>query len=499
MENYADTIIKNYKKKLNCVQYNMNTTGIFPDRNEPLKSLDFGQETVLKTIFRFKIGFLEELSVLFAYCYSKQKFESLIADLESQEYITSQVSKDYGKYFVLTPKALYYIYTDRTTPFAECNISEDKLPKEQRLIFYKCLLGYFSNQVFEKLIEKHWNSYKREEKDFRRDYSKKQFIKQYIYSQTNKNAYSKTEAETFATKFIPTLDSDEELTQRYKRFIQHLKEHSTEPMLRFQFLKDYYNSHNRCREQAIGETVNELKLIFNNVYRDRYFTYRTELYHLSGNSPGVKSEFDLFTVNELLRVMAITKRSLLNSQKTEKTESKLQEILQQIEDLDRKMEQLTNIKENLEPSFETMVFDKYSVKDIPQFIEAHITLDTLSNMKVYLTGCITDSGKPCLEFSIFQPTIEEMSVNYLFKRLEAIFKFYRSYLFMFDYRIRIITYNTKQKEQIETKLATVREELEFFPEYQMLLLAFDEGIKVVATKQHLTERYETFREIGKHI
>ena len=132
--NYADTIIENYKKKLNCIQYNMNATGIFPDRNEPLKILDYGRESVLKVIYRFRVGFLEELTILFSFCYSKQKFETLIVDLENQQYIKSQVSKDYGKYFILTTKALYYIQTDRNIPFDECNISEDKFPNEQKLL-----------------------------------------------------------------------------------------------------------------------------------------------------------------------------------------------------------------------------------------------------------------------------------------------------------------------------------------------------------------------------
>lgn len=500
MENYADVIIENYKKKLNLIQQNLNTTGIFPDRNEPLKVLDYGHEAVLKTIFRFKVCFLEELTILFAYCYSKQKFETLIANLEHQEYIKSKVSKDYGKYFTLTQKALYYIYTDRVTPFSECHISEDQFPNESKLVYHKCVNGYYSNQAFKKLTNKYWNEYQKQDKSFRKQYPREQFIKQFVYSQTDKTAYSKTEADSFANSYMTTLNTDEELLSKYKKFVSYFKEHSSDTILKFHFLKDFYNSLKIGREQAIKSTLEELNSIFNNLYRDRSFTYRTKLYELSGNTPCVKSEFELYTINELLRNMQITKKSLLNTQKSEKSEAELQETIQQISDIEKRTAILTKSKETLEQNFETMVFDKYSVKDIPLFIEANITLDTLSNMKVYITGCSkNESGKPCLEFGIFQPTIEEMSVSYLFKRLEAIFKFYRSFLFMFDYRIRIVTYNTKQKEQLETKLSTVREEIEFFPEYQMLLLAFDEGIEVVATKQHLTERYETFREIGKHI
>ena len=500
MENYADVIIDNYRKKLNLIQHNMNTTGIFPDRNEPLKVLDCGHEAVLKTIFRLKVSFLEELTILFAYCYSKQKFEALIADLEAQGYIKSKVSKDYGKYFTLTQKALYYIHTDRKTPFSECHISEDPFPNESKLIYHKCVNGYFSNQVFQRLTDKYWNEYLTQDKDFRKEYPRQQFIKQFVYSQTDKNAYSKTEADSFAKSYMPTLNEDEELLQKYKNFVRYFKEHDSDTMLRFNFLKDFYNSLKLGREQAVKNALEELSRIFNNIYRDRSFTYRTKLYELSGNSPGVKAEFDLYTINELLRNMLIIKKSLLNTQKSEKSEDKLQEILQRIEDIEQRTELLTRTKETLEKGFETLVFDKYSVRDIPQFIETNITLDTLSNMKVYITGLNKgESGKYCLEFSIFQPTIEEMSVSYLFKRFEAIFKFYRSYLFMFDYRIKVVTHTQKQKEQLETKIATIREDFEMFPEYQMLLLAFDDGIEVVATKQHLKERFETFKELGKYI
>ena len=498
--NYADTIIENYKKKLNCIQQNLNTTKIFPDRNEPLKVLDFGHEAVLKTIFRFKVCFLEELTILFAYCYSKQKFEALIVDLENQQYIKSQVSKDFGKYFILTTKALYYIQTDRNIPFDECNISEDKFPNEQKLLFYKSLLGYYCNRVFNRLTEKHWHNYLSLNKGFRRDYAKKQFIKQFVYSQKDKKAYSKTEAETFADNFLPTLDSDVELSQKYKNFIKYMKENHFDAMLRFHFLKDYYNELGLCREQAIEDTINELSNTFNNVYRDRHFTYRNMLYKYSGNSPSLKSEFELFTVNELLKVMAITRRSLLNSQKSTKTETELQELTQKIEDIDNKTNTLTKIRDVLVQDFEVMIFDKFSITDIPLFIEATVNLDTLFNMKVYITGCSrTEEGKLCLEFSIVQSSIEEPSTNYIFKRLEALFRFYRSHLLMFDYKIKLITYTPKQKELLETKLTTVKQDFELLSEYSLLLSKFEEGIEVISTKQHLNERYETFREIGKYL
>ena len=218
------------------------------------------------------------------------------------------------------------------------------------------------------------------------------------------------------------------------------------------------------------------------------------------NSPGLKSEFELFTINELLKVMAITRRSLLNSQKSTKTETELQELTQKIEDIENKTDTLTKIRDVLVQDFEVMVFDKYSITDIPLFIEATVNLDTLFNMKVYITGCSkTEDEKLCLEFSIVQSSIEEPSTNYIFKRLEALYKFYYSHLLMFDYKIQLITYTPKQKELLESKLATVKQDFELLSEYSLLLSKFEEGIEVISTKKHLNERYETFREIGKYL
>ena len=57
MSEYVTRLFANYKEKLGNIHNNMKARGIFPNRTEPLKVLDFGAETVLKTIFRFRVGF----------------------------------------------------------------------------------------------------------------------------------------------------------------------------------------------------------------------------------------------------------------------------------------------------------------------------------------------------------------------------------------------------------------------------------------------------------
>ena len=147
-----------------------------------------------------------------------------------------------------------------------------------------------------------------------------------------------------------------------------------------------------------------------------------------------------------------------------------------------------------------MVFDKMGSNDVALFTEKIVTLESLKNLNVYITSCTKNpTDKYCLEFSIIQPDCEEVAISYLFSRLEAIHKFYRNNLFMFDYRIKIVTYTPKQRELLETKLTTVKEDFEMLPEYAMLLLVFDEAITVVSTKCHFRERYEVFNDIKKYI
>ena len=274
MSEYVNRLFANYKEKLGNIHNNMKTRGIFPNRADPLKVLDFGTETVLKTIFRFRVAFLEELYILFSFCYSKQAFETLILFLEEQQYIVSKVSKEYGKYFVPTKNALYYLYTDRKTPFSESVIAEINFPKESRLIMRKCLCGIFSYRVFTKLVQKYWDMYQKQELEVKLIYQKKQFLKQFVYSKTSKSAFSKKEAEDFAVEQLPLMKQDAALWERYKRFVQYFKENSQDTELRFHFLRDYYNSIRKNREEALCETVACLDAILNNVYSDKTMFFR---------------------------------------------------------------------------------------------------------------------------------------------------------------------------------------------------------------------------------
>ena len=141
---YTDELLNNYRQKYLNVEKALKSKGIFPNRFEPIKTLSLGEELILKVIFSLKVAFLEELTFIFAYCYSKQKFEKVIIDLEEQNYLKSAISKDYGKYVVLTKNALFYFYTNGTQPINTVNITEDTLPSKERLYYYKVINGYIA-------------------------------------------------------------------------------------------------------------------------------------------------------------------------------------------------------------------------------------------------------------------------------------------------------------------------------------------------------------------
>ncbi len=494
---YAEQIIQNYKDKLNNVQKNMATMGIFPDRTNPTRTLDLGAEFLLKTIFRLRVCFLEEMTFLFAYIYSKSKFESLVIDLEQQGYLKSKVSKDYGKYFILTKEALYYIFTDRKIPFREAVVSEDKFPKESNLVFYKCINGLLAKRVFHALTSQIRASYNKNDTAFKRYYQKSQYIMQYIYSKREKPSFSRTEAKRFVEGYIETFETDEAEQKSYNQFVALMKEQRDNDLLQFSFLKDFYNANFGNRNEAVKRTEEALSIYLNNMYRDRIFDYRRKLYLLSGKSENLKKEYELFTLGEYIRIFSITKRSLLNTKTGSKSKEQLKELAERIESIDRKYSLYEKRKEDLEEAFAVMLFSNFGANDVPIYKESINTLENLKNMNVFVTqACASESGRIELTFSIFPDEGSKWGVSYLFPRLERIFQFYIKNLLSFDYRIELVTYTDKQREFATENLKTVREQFKDLSQYALFLPCFDE-IEVISTQMHFKERYEVFKELMK--
>lgn len=492
---YAEQIIKNYKDKLSHVQQNVATTGIFPDRTNPTRPLESGAEFLLKTTFRLRVCFLEEMTFLFAYIYSKSKFETLVIDLEQQGYLKSRVSKDYGKYFILTKEALYYIYTDRTVPFGEAAFSEDRFPKESNLGFYKCINGLFAKRVFHTLTSQLRASYDKNASDVKRYYQKSQYIMQYIYSKREKPSFSRTEAKRFVEGYIGTFESDQAEQKSYNRFIALMKEQKDNDLLQFSFLKDYYNANFGNRNEAVKRTEKEFSNYFNNIYRDRIYDYRQKLYAESDNSDKVKQEYELFALSEFIRILSITKRSLLNTKTDSKSGEQLKELTEKTDAITRRCSLYEKKKMELEEVFTVMLFSNYGANDVAVYKEAVNTLENLKNMNVFITKArALESGRIELTFSVFPDEGSKWGVSYLFPRLERIFQFYINNLLSFDYRIELVTYTDKQKDLITENLKTVREQFEDLSQYGLLLPRLDEA-EVVTTQMHFKERYEVFREL----
>ena len=140
-----------------------------------------------------------------------------------------------------------------------------------------------------------------------------------------------------------------------------------------------------------------------------------------------------------------------------------------------------------------MLFDHFGDTDIPVFKENVLTLESLKNVQVYIIDADTQpSGRTKLTFGIFQSSLEEFSPSMLFSRLEKIFAFALRNLLMFDYEIKIYTYDNKHKEAVIDRLRIVKDTFRDLTQYSLVLLKFDE-IEVVSTEMHMKERYEVFR------
>lgn len=495
--NYAKELIENQKKKQQNIESNLQTLGIFPDRKEPLRKLNLGEELILKITYDLRIAFLEEMTFIFAFCYSKSKFEEIIKHLEAQGYIQTKTSRDYGKYWTLTKTALYYIYKDPNNETDDITFNEDKLPTNTtKLYIPKVINGCFAKEVFYKMTVELWNKYQSEDKDFRRSYAKEQYIKREIFpSQMKKNSYTKKEEAEFVQAFMPQLEYEEE-QNNYKRFIALVKANLSDDFVKYAFLKDYYNSHNEGREKALLKTYQTFKGIYNSIYRSNFHRYRRHLYTMTNKSSKLNYEHQLFYANEYLKLLNITKKSLLKSSK-EKTADELVEILDKIKDIETYIKELEQKKETLEPEFETMLFSRYGAKDEAIFEEGLVTLETLRNNNVYITNATQQpNGKFKITFTIFQTSNEEMSVGYLFSRIEQIFRFYQLALISLDYEIKVSCYTPAESELIKTKLKTVKESFKELTEYSMLLLVFDD-IEVIPTERHYSERYQVFKNLKK--
>ena len=494
---YAKFVIEQYQKKMNNVANNIKKKNIFPNRNNPLLKLSLGEELILKITFALRVAFLDEMKFLFAYCYPMEKFETLVIDLERQQYIESRTSKIGGKHWILTKNALFYFYCDHSEDFSTCRIDKNTMPNENSLMLYKTINGYFADKIFKQLTEDLKMQYETESHDYRYTYPRKQFISQYLFPSTGIN-YSKTACKEYCEQMLPELETNAELKEQCRRFIKAYKENSVkhytnETLLTFSFLKDYYNEIHSSRDLALRRTYELFKGTFNNICKENFFTFRNDLYKLSMESPCIKSEFTLFLTNEIVRQLTIQRRALLNTKTENKSLEELKEVKDKLTSLDAAIEKYSALADSLSENFEVMLFDHYGTTDIPVFKENVLTLESLKNVQVYIINADKQpNGRTKLTFGIFQASTEDFYPAMLFTRIEKIFAFAIRNLLMFDYEIKIFTYSSKHKDSVIDKLAIVKDTFSDLTQYSLLLPKFDE-IEVISTEMHMKERYEVFR------
>lgn len=492
---YTRTLIEQYQRKMNNIYKNVNNNwGIFPDRNEPLKRLS-GEEYILKTIFILKVSFLSELEILYAYCYSKEKMAQIIKNLEEQGYIISQIIKGYGKCFILTKTALHYIYNNGNS---DNYVTEDSFPNEAKLIAYKVLNGYYANLVFSQMTANLREQYTKESSDFRRNYQKEQYIKNYMYS-SKKTAYNKKEVDSFVAANMDKLEIDEDEKKKYQRFIKAFKENRdkqyvNDNFLQYAFFKDYYNQTHHNRMEALNKTFSIFKAVFTNAYRDTLHKFKKDLCNLTPNNGRLTNEYKLFLYNELLRIFTINKRALNNTNLDNKSVEELKELTDKIQSLDSKMKTYETLIKELSSDYEAMVFDKYSTNDTAMFRSDIVTLERLKALNVYMIDSyLQENGRIKVSFGIIQPSNDEsMATAMIFQRLERIFYYYINNLLAFDLEIKILVYTPDEAQNVKAKLRIVEESFRELTQYS-LLIPFIKEIQIIHTKQHLDEKYKIFK------
>lgn len=498
---YTDELLNNYKQKYLNVEKALKNKGIFPNRFEPIKTLSLGEELILKVIFSLKVAFLEELTFLFAYCYSKQKFEKVIIHLEEQNYLKSAISKDYGKYVILTKNALFYIYTDGTQPLNTVHIIEDSLPVNEKLYYYKLINGYMAKSVFEDFTTIIGNKLAAQEPANRRNYQKEQFIKRYLFDSSHKG-YSNKQANEFCATQMKTFDTDPLLQEQYQGFLKAFKDNPNKryvnhSLLQFSYLKDFFNGISNAREMAVLFTQ---KLFFShitNLTRSNPFVFRNTLFEKSEKKEVLKQEMELFYIGELQRIYTLSKRNLGNTKKEGKTKEQLKEITDKMELLEKELLILKNKTVILSPAFECMVFDGYTGEEqtIPKYKAEVVTLETLKNLKCFITDIITVNGeKPIIRFSIFQSEKDELSVIGLFQRIERIFQFYRTHLYMFNFELELVVLEQSEIETARKKIKFVKEDFKELGSYGLLIPKITD-IKIIATRSHMEERFQVFKTL----
>ena len=502
---YDEVIKQRYGDRYGLVQTNlMKKEGLFPDMGDRTKTLDMGRTLVLQLIFGLKAGFLEEVTSIFSLAYSKHTFEKLILSLEEDGWILSRNTKAFGKAFILSDNALYFLYnagagsTEGGAPQAK--VSSDSFPNEKKLKAYKVINGIVARHALDAMLGFIGEEFSRRPREYRMEYTKSQFLTSFVFpASKGSSPYSTKDVSEFLSEALENLSKDEALLGRYRQYVKEMKlalagESMEDLQIKHCFYRDYANATLTPRENALC-LLRKVLTFPNNIFRGNPYVFWNDLYQASGEARGIKADFQRFYDDELLRNYSIVKRNLGNTKSD--NEEELQKTLSSIGDLERAIQRGQERQEKYREYFECMAFKCYDEHDIPTFEPKEIHLGTLKNNACYISNIRKAEGeKPIITFAVLDDSLDEIAAPLLFKRLEYIFLYYRNNLIAFDFEIHLYTYKKSGVPVLREKLRTITQQFKDIGEYALLLPKLMD-LSIIPTEIHPGERFQIMQAFQK--
>lgn len=499
---YADKLIDRYRDKYNTVGGNLKREALFPDKNNLTKPLDEARTLILQTLFRVKVGFLEEFTCIFSLLFYKQKFEKVILELEEIGLIESKQTS-FGKAFLLTKDALYYIYKNEANNGEEAKVSPDVFPSEKKLAHYKLLNGILSFTIFQKVLMFIESEYRAKEKPFRTDYTKKQYLTNFVYKDSSDvKTFSKKSLDEFLNAAMPSYFLDEKHLVSYREFVKAFKENTKDCSVKSLQLKNaFYRDFALSLFADKGVSIHFLRIPLetelSNLFRENPFEFWKKLYEESGKSQRIRLDFNRFYYEEIEKILSITKRAVLGKN-TGEGGTAAGEILSDISSIDKKLASIKGMNEAYVSQFEVMGFQGFSSTDIPQFAPEVVTLDCLKRNGVYVESLTKVTGeKPILSFAVMIEDPENIPQSSFFKKLESLYLYSLNNLIVFDIQINIYTYCSKDYDILLEKFKRI---IQLFKDAGTSYACFIDillSADIITTEIHPTERFKVFRDFAK--
>lgn len=534
---YIKEILTEYQDRLDTANAVLVHNGVFPDRKNPMKKLSLIQELIIKTTYLLKVNFLEETALLYAFAYSKPQIEKAILELETQDYLYSQTSPEFGKAIALTRQALYYIkhhpeYSTVKKDYQELSINKDAIPKETGIMKYKITASYMSQKVFYSRLTLMVQRFIGLDKATRQSYCREQYVKYFVYKDfltldtqskttyleelgfgneiiikyANSSLFSNTFCQNFAKQYISIHGEDSiELLSDYqvlkKKVNQGMKKKPYTGDFLFHFLKDFINENATDKDNILSDTFQSLQSNISNMLRDKDIEFRDALISCTSKQSGLIHEKLLYLYGEKKRVLTIQRRNLIktNAFKNDKEEETLNEATNKLILLDNELESTEKHLQRLEEEFLLYLYERINPEGANQGKEKVVTFHHLKSSSIYINSIIKGELKPIITFVIVSSTNDPIEVTSLFQRLEKIWCFYYKWLLEYDFRIELLCYGEQRTNQTTKTLKKALEWIAEFREYQLLHLLLPERIHIKNCEFHPKERYEVFRELSKQM